>query len=315
MNLPMHTDLYIIPYKEYIGVFQDGMNPYISSFFIGHNRSKVEELICLVNKKENPDIGLVAGVKNQKLLSPFSAPFGGFHYRHEAVYSAEVDIFLGGIKTYFSASSYTNILITLPPDIYSSSMNAKFVNSFIRTGFNLTAAEVTNYIPLELFAGSYKHRTAREYYKQAQKNGLTFSETDDLNELKFIYEIIEQNRSRMNRPIFMTLEDLIAMKSIWPVDFFIVKSNNGEPVAGGVFYRAHHSITQAVLWGDSELGRSLRAMDFMILHLIEFYKKEGFRYIDLGISTENNKPNNGLLRFKETHESHTGMRFSFSLNK
>ncbi|MCB0806728.1 MAG: hypothetical protein KDC05_13095, partial [Bacteroidales bacterium] len=72
-------------------------------------------------------------------------------------------------------------------------------------------------------------------------------------------------------------------------------------------------ITYAVFWGDSENGRPLRAMDFMLFNLWNHYKDRKFKYIDLGISTESGIPNSGLLRFKETHDCTSSLRFSFSI--
>lgn len=301
--------------RDYKENFLQSTNPYISFPFIQLNAHKAEKLLCFANKKVRPDIGIVFGLKNNQLFSPFSAPFGGFHYRHEYVYVEEVDRFLCDLKDYFEKEAYAKLSITLPPDIYAANMNAKFINSFIRNAYNLSSFEITNQIYLNAFQGNYQHRSAREYYQQAQRKGLMFKKVETAEELEVCYDIVSDNRKRMGRPIYMNLDDLINMRKIWEVDFFLVFDHKNEPVASGIFYRAHQASVQAVFWGDTEAGRPLRAMDFLILELCKFYKDAQFSWIDLGISTEAGKPNNGLLRFKETHESTSSVRYTFSLIK
>lgn len=300
-------------FKEFKNHFKETDNPYLQFRFLEINNRKADDLLFFCNKPERPDLGLVLGVKNNELLSPFSAPFGGFYYRHESVYVSEIDVFLQALKNFFLQTSYSRLSITLPPDIYCSNMNAKLVNAFIRCGYQLNRYDITNQISLSAFKGFYQHRTAREYYQQAMRKGLSFNQVYDRESMAVCYDIVLNNRKRMGRPIHMKLEDLVEMEAIWPVDFFMVKNINQQAVAAAIFYRAHNTIVQAVLWGDSEEGRPARAMDFMILQLCKFYQQLGYKWIDLGISTEVNTPNEGLLRFKETHECTSSVRFAFSL--
>jgi hypothetical protein len=51
-------------------------------------------------------------------------------------------------------------------------------------------------------------------------------------------------------------------------------------------------------------------MDFLVFNLWSHYKAAGFTLIDLGISTVEGIPNEGLLRFKETHECQSSLRFT-----
>jgi hypothetical protein len=128
-----------------------------------------------------------------------------------------------------------------------------------------------------------------------------------------IYDLICKNRAKYGRPIYMTFKDIIDMNRLWPVDFFKVNSGDGSIVASAIFYRNHPDIGYAVFWGDNEAGRQLRAMDYLAFNLWTYYKDLGYKYLDLGISTEAGSPNEGLLRFKESHESTSSLRYKFVL--
>jgi hypothetical protein len=255
---------------------------------------------------------MAAGIKDNVLKSPFSAPFGGLHFRKENVYIGAIDSFSNSLKQYLLKRKIGKVEIILPPNLYHPSFNAKTINSLFRSGFRTSLPEITNWIDLECFDGTFSQKNSREYYRQAERNRLSFGLAEAENEKRLVYELVRENRARFGRPIFMTINDILKIEKLWPVDFFKVTTPKGELAASGIFYRFHPQICYAVFWGDNETGRPLRAMDFLSLNLWRYYKEKGYRYIDLGISTESGLPNEGLLRFKETHEALSSLRYKFT---
>ena len=126
------------------------------------------------------------------------------------------------------------------------------------------------------------------------------------------YELVKQSRARFNRPIYMDFNDIMNTGELWPVDFFGVTDNTGKLLSAMILYRFPNKIVYAVLSGDTEEGRPLRAVDFMFFNVFDHYKSEGFWFIDVGTSTESGMPNAGLLRFKEEREAVSSLRFSFT---
>ena len=300
--------------KEFKHRFDLDPNPFISEKFIELNKEKADKIVRLVENKQKVSIGLVAGIKDNMLKVPFSAPFGGFHYRNESIYINTIEEFIEHLLVYAKKQGIKEISLTLPPSLYQQSFNAKLVNILIRMGFEMALPDITNWIELKYFNGKFSHRNSREYYQQAIRNNLTFSLLDDNKEKRLAFELIYQNRVRFGRPIYMNLNDIIRIGELWQVDFFGVNNSDGKMLAAGIFYQFPKKIAFAVFWGDNETGRPLRAMDFLTFNLLSYYKSSGFEYIDLGKSTESGIPNEGLLRFKETHESVSSLRFSFTWN-
>jgi hypothetical protein len=297
--------------KTYIRYFPINPHPFISDPFIELNSDKTERVVRLVEETDKPVIGLIAGIKNGVLYSPFSAPFGGFHFRNEVIYVSEIDSFITSLQAYLLSQDLEGIEITLPPDIYHSTFNAKTVNSLIRNGFQPQVPEITNWVNLQNFTGSFLRSNSREYYRQAVRNGLSFEPVYDEAEKKEVYDLICKNREKFGRPIYMTFSEIQKTGDLWLADFFKVITIDGNIVASSICYRSHPEICYAVFWGDNEAGRPLRAMDFISFNLWSHYKSLGFKYIDLGISTESGNPNEGLLRFKESHEATSSLRYRF----
>lgn len=303
----IETDL--STYRKYYPV---DPNPFLSEKFIELNREKADRVVRLIDESGDPLIGLVAGIKDGVLKSPFSAPFGGFHFRKENVYISEIDSFLQMLSDYAVSISLNRIEIITPPDIYHMTFNAKVINSLIRHGYKYNFPDITNWIDLEMFNGVFSQKNSREYFRQAQRNNLVFSMAHNERDKEKIYNLICENRAKFGRPVYMTLKNIYSTGEIWPVDFFKVESAKNI-VSSAIFYRNHNEICYAVFWGDNDDGRPLRAMDFLLLNLFTYYKEAGFRYMDLGISTENGIPNEGLLRFKESHEALSSIRYRFML--
>jgi hypothetical protein len=297
--------------KAYRQQFPNSPHPYISELFIEQVKSKADQVVRLMEGNEKVSMGLIAGIKDGVLLSPFSAPFGGFHFRHENVLTSEIDQFIMQLVEYASARTIKKIKLTLPPDIYHHSFNTKMTNALMRNGFSTEVPEITNWIDLKQFSGEFSCRNARQNYNVAVRCKLSFYFVQDTNEKEIAYQIVRANREKFGRPIYMTFNDLLRVNELWPVDFFQVKNANEEPVAAAVFYRGHEKIIQGIFWGDTDQGRCCRAMDFLASNLWNHYKGLDYSNIDLGTSSSGGMPNSGLIRFKEDHDCTSALRLSF----
>ncbi|MBP6176339.1 MAG: hypothetical protein KA433_02120 [Fermentimonas sp.] len=286
-------------------------NPYISEPFIDLVKSKADRVIRLMNEGCN-SIGLIAGIKDNVIRAPFSAPFAGFHYTHEHLLYSEVENFVSNLKTYVTDNNLDGLIITLPPDLYQTNMNAKFINAFYRLGYNMSTPEIINWIDLKKFDGTWVKNTVLQNYNKAINNNLTFHVVSDEQSINYVYDIIFRNREIQGRKIHMSLEDIIKVKSVIPVDFFLVKDIYGRKKGAGVFYRGHDKIAQGIFVGDDMENRSLGIMDLLYSKIYNFYKELDYDVIDLGTSGVEGEPNVGLIRFKEIHNCAASLKFTFS---
>lgn len=298
--------------KEFKNRFVNQTNPFITSAFLELNKNKVEKLVYLIeNKKKRIDLGIIAGIKNGVLMAPFSAPFGGFYFRHDNVKVNEINIFLDLLKNYVINEQLSKFSLTLSPDIYNPSFNAKMINALIRNEFSMGIPEITNWVDLKQFSGIFSDSNTRTNYGKAVRNKLEFVPISEVDYKKQSFDLICENRRNFGRPIYMTFDDILATENLWPIDFFRVHDSENNLLASAIFYRSHAKIIYGAFWGDNELGRRLKAMDFLALNLWNHYKNLHYNFVDFGISTESGIPNEGLLRFKEAHNSLSSLRFSF----
>lgn len=297
--------------EKYRDRFTYNHTPYISEEFINVVEKRADKVIRLMNPEEN-SIGLIAGIKDNILKAPFSAPFSGFHYTHEYLAYNVIYNFISDLKEYVVENEIKEVVITLPPDLYQTNMNAKFINAFIRLGFNLATPDIVNWIDLRTFDGTWVKNTVAQNCRKAENNGLVFSNATSDEDINNVYDVILVNRISQSRSIYMTLDDLRNNEAAFPVDFFQIKDTSGNTVGGGVFYRGHDKIVQGVYVGDNMINRSLGIMDLLYLRIFEFYRDLDYEILDLSISTEDGEPNVGLMRFKEIHNCAATIRCTFN---
>ena len=295
-------------YRRY---FPNNSNPYISEPFIELVKGKADRIIRLMKRDDN-SIGLIAGIKENVVCAPFSAPFAGFHYSHEHLSYDVIENFLLKLKSFVINNNFKGITITLPPDLYQTNMNAKCINAFYRLGYKMSTPEIINWIDLKKFDGIWIKNTVAQNYRKAINNNLTFHVVSDEQSINEVYEIIFRNREMQGRKIHMSLSDIIKVNTVFPVDFFLVKNINGKNMGAGVFYRGHVKIAQGVFVGDDMENRSLGRMDLLYSDIYDFYKNLDYDIIDLGTSGVGGEPNIGLIRFKEIHNCAASLKFTFS---
>ena len=74
----------------------------------------------------------------------------------------------------------------------------------------------------------------------------------------------------------------------------------GEDIAAALVYDVTDDIAQVVYWGDIPGHAEKKVINFLAYQLIQIYHARGFRYLDIGPSTEEGEPNFGLCDFKDS---------------
>ncbi len=286
---------------------------FLSEKFLALVENKCDRVVRLM-KEDESSIGLILGIKDGIAKSPFSAPFGGFHYSHEYLFYNLVSDFLSDLKDYIVNQGLKQVLVTLPPDLYQTSMNAKLVNAFINLGFSMRTPDISNWADLKNFDGTWVKSMVAQNCRKAVKHGLTWSLITDRESQEEAYALILRNREEQGRKIHMNLDDLLEVNNIIPVDFFLVRDRDGKGIGASVFYRGHDKVVTGIFLGDDIEKRHLGAMNYLYKNCYEYYQEMGYDYVDLGISSFEGEPNIGLIRFKELHNCFASLRYTFVWN-
>jgi hypothetical protein len=177
--------------------------------------------------------------------------------------------------------------------------------ALLQGGFAVTGSALSFAIDLDGGAAGYTARLrspARRALGHAAEVPLTFHDvTGDEEGWAAAYAILRDNRLAKGRPVHLSLAYTRALRDAFPgaVRMDLVR-HDGVPVAAALRYRVLPDIDVVQYWGDHGHALARSPMNALVLHLVETSHARGARLLDLGISTEDAWPNEGLIRFKRS---------------
>ncbi|MCF6132718.1 hypothetical protein [Flavobacterium wongokense] len=272
-----------------------------SGAFSKLNEPRFEKVYYLIFKDSKTRLGIILGLRDQLLLSPFSATFGGFEFASEDVKLYQIDAAFETLFNWASAKKYSGIKIIPPPFFYKEDFLAKVTNCMYRAGFETKNMELNYHFQTANLTATYEQDiwyNARKNLKKANSFGLTFEKLDISNG-KIAYDVIAQNRAERGFPLRLTWEQLMNTNSVIPMDFFLAK-NATESIGAAIVYHIAPSIVRVIYWGDLPKFSEYKTMNFLSYQLFKHYKEQGIKILDIGHSTVDSVPNHGLCEFKES---------------
>lgn len=288
---------------DYDQMFPSRHHVFNSGKFNQLNSYKCEQVKYLVFSEAGKHrLGLICGIKNNILYSPFSAPFGGFSFNKDDLKLSYYINAVKSIEEYVLRNNYQEIIVVLPPSIYARDHISKQIHSFYYNDYKVDKLDLNFQYDLADFTNDYDKKiwhNARKNLHIAQKAELKFRICSSDYEKKLAYQIIQENRSAKGYPLRMTQEQVIETSKIIDIDYFLVNKNE-MPIAAAIVFHVNEEAVQVVYWGDKPGFSDYKPMNYLSYCVFEFYKQNNFKFIDIGPATENSVPNYGLCEFKES---------------
>lgn len=263
------------------------------------NKNKVNEVKYFVFNNGKNRFGLIAGIKDGILKCPFSATFGIFS---EITHNNSIQHYHDAIKAlieWCKQETIKKIIFCCPSIIYNENHITKFQNALFCNNFKLLDYDINFEYDLSKFKNGYIENLssdARRNLKIAQKEGLYFEKTDDVDS---VYSVIKQNRAEKGFPLWMSLDDIKNTNNIIKSDFFLVKNIEGENIASAYVQKITSRIVNVVYWGNLQKYDKLYPMNFISYKTFEYYSnKKNIELISVGTATKDSAPNIGLCNFK-----------------
>jgi hypothetical protein len=283
-----------------------------SGAFSQLNESRFEKVYYLIFKDTKTRLGIILGLREGILLSPFSASFGGFEMASADVKLYQIDAALEALFSWATTNTFSGIKIIPPPFFYNENFSSKVTNCFFRAGFETQNIELNYHFQTATLTDTYEQTiwyNAKKNLKKANASGLLFEKLDT-SQGKLAYDVIAQNRSERGFPLRLTWEQLVATSKVIPMDFFLVNTAN-ETIGAAIIYHLAPAIVRVVYWGDLPEFSEYKTMNFLSFQLFNYYKEKGIEMIDIGHSTVDSIPNNGLCEFKESIGCSVGLLYEF----
>ncbi len=267
------------------------------------NAHKCTELHYLLFRNDKTRLALALGQTDDTLLSPFSAPFGGFELIRKNVSLATMHQAVQLLVDYAKGLEISKIQIVVPPSFYNLRGTSKTINALLANGFAVEDASINHAIHLP----SQKSNSLKN-------SSLHFRRCKTLSDKKIAYDIIARNRKSKNYVLRMSWQQVEETISVVEADFFVVTTATGEALASAMVFRVQPKrIAQVVYWGNLPDTDHLRPMPFLARQVFDYYAQKGFEYVDVGPSGCMHEPNFSLSDFKDGIGCFTDNRFTFLL--
>lgn len=285
--------------EEYAGLPLKHAHVFNSVDFSRLNAHKADRLHCLVFEEEGKcKYGITLGEREGWLLSPFSAPFGGFSHG-KSVHLESLDAAAEAL-VYYAKDKEKRLRVVLPPLFYEQHFLSETVNVLSRHA-TLSYIDINYHFPIQHFSDYENHiaRNARKNLRHAEDCNFEFVAVwrGDRDGLRQAYEVIRRNREEHGYALRMSLDDVEKTVNLIDADFFLLR-HEGENVAAAQVFRVAEGIAQVIYWGDLRAYSALRPMNMLAYRVFEHYSRQGLQVLDIGPSTEHGTPNYGLCDFK-----------------
>ncbi|MDT3741074.1 MAG: hypothetical protein RO257_16410 [Candidatus Kapabacteria bacterium] len=305
--------------EEYNSYVNDVLTAFETSFFNNLNKYKCDQLLYLLFIDDGSyKFGIIAGLKENVLRIPFSAPyslFSSIKQNNKVMdFHKVVKSLIDFVTDIRSDLKINEIRITLPPIFYSETRISNLINALFVNKFKIDKTDLNFQYSLQDFNENYLinlNIKARQKLIAAFKNRLNFKKIVSHEELLVSYDIIHKNRLKKGFPLHLSFDDILNTSKIIDVDFFLVSDSNNNPIASSINFHVTKDINQVVYWGNLPDTDHLKPMNFLAYKIFEYYKNSNIKFIDIGPSTENSIPNFGLCDFKQSIGCNTSLKYSF----
>ena len=286
--------------EEYERIVKNNQYIYNAACFHEINKKKVTQLYYLLFKTKKYKFYVIAGVVDNIMKFPYSAPFGILESM-SGVDIEEIENALELLEKFAKNQGTQKIMFRLPPMFYDEKYISKFQNCLIRTGYKIDSWDLNYYLVINNMQSLSENMksSARNKLRIAQKHNFELQYCQSLEQKKEAYDVIKVNRKLKGYPLRMSWEQVRETIENVRHDFFVLYLE-GKLVASAIIFEINSDIYQVIYWGDTGEYTEYKPMNYLAYVLYEYYMKKGIKILDIGPSTEDGIPNYGLCKFKES---------------
>jgi hypothetical protein len=237
--------------------------------------------------------------KENELVSPLRAPFGGLEFSDATALTTLFE-FIKEITAKAKTEGYNEITILAQPECYDLTKSDRIDEALIHAGFHVTVTELNYHLDPTLKNFDFSlHKSEKRRLKKCLQAGFEFSiETNP--DYTLIHQLISGCRARKGHPLSMNQKDFEKMFEDFSERYilFVVKDKD-KIIAVAIGVKVRSDILYNFLPADHEDYLSYSPMVLLNKGIYEYCSNHSYSVYDLGIATANGLRNEGLIKFKE----------------
>lgn len=248
---------------------------------------------------------------NDKLTSPFRAPFGALTGA-EQVPQSSYEKMLEELIGYAETEKIASIKLTQWPQSYAPKQAASIHQALLAKGFTVAVEEVNQdlFVTEEAFTVRL-HDSEKRRLQKSLRSGFRV-ETGSFNYIDEYHAIVQRNRTHKGHPLTIGAEDLKKVLTGSQHHVFFAVYDQNKMIAAATGVRISSSILYYYLPGSEPEYAAYSPMVLLLQAMYEYCQAEGITLFDLGISTAGGVMNEGLFRFKKHLGAGDSLKLSYS---
>lgn len=233
-------------------------------------------------------------IKDQSAISIPKSPFGSVLKQKKSP-DNEL-LFFEKVTQELTQRSVKNIIIHHPASIYETCVPAFFLEKF---GFRELYLDLNHHILLDQNWDSSIHKMQERKLQSLRHDGFEFQRMDH-NSFKTAHDFLTVCRKAQDLTLNISWEHLQKLITHLPNQYECFGVfRNGKISSLCICVNVTNDIAYYYLPATSPLFRNQSPMVLLIARMVDYYRKKGFKYLDMGISSIQGKPQESLKIFKE----------------
>jgi lipid II:glycine glycyltransferase (peptidoglycan interpeptide bridge formation enzyme) len=321
VRIILYKDDYEKQWDDFVQQSRNGTFMQQRKFLNYHPQGKFQDCSLMVYDGKNQLSSVIpAAVKKDNETSIFCSYPGASHggiIIHQKFDTSNALTLIPLLIEHCRSHGFKAIEIKLVPRIYHFRTSDEIDFSLRLNGFLPDITELATALPLKEFdnADCMMEKHAIRNKNKALKLGVTVKESDDFISY---WRILETNlKNRHNTSPTHTYFEMIDLIQRFPDQIKLFSAFYQEKMIAGVLvFLLNSRVINCFYICHDDQYQHLRPLNLVFSHLINWGMKEGFHYVDWGISTENQGKvvNTGLFKFKESFGGRGILRETYKLN-
>ena len=243
------------------------------------------------------------------------ATFGSVEIHGRVRYDA-VSEFIRQVLEFYGVNSCRSILIRHYATIYDPYHAPLIAAAFSHNGFKISSIDINHHLGIsETPFEALIHPMERRQLNKCLKAGY-LCRPGKPGEHQRIYHHIVEFRQQRKIPVTFPFEDFSKSLDRFPEHYipFQVLTKENELLAAAILIKTAPDISYYFFPADNPLRMGFSPMILLMQTVYEFSKANGARFIDLGVSSKNDRPQTGLIHYKENLGGIPSTRLNFQLD-
>lgn len=245
----------------------------------------------------NPKASISFSVQNNQAVSLPKSPYAGFELS-EDITALELSTLTQELKQWALKKSITSISVKQAPDVFH--LKSDFLNNALTSAGFKSSEEINHHVMLKNWRSGFSKMQLRKVAK-CEKQRLTFQENDKSSPNQ-IYDFLAKCRAQQNLKVNVSEIQFQKLLDQFKNEFkvYTVSNYNQQLMACLVNIQVSKEIIYSFLPAFDRQFSSFSPLSFLFHELFDYLSKSDTKIMDLGISSINGHPQEGLIQFKES---------------